>query len=494
MYALYARQSIEKPDSISVESQLDACRYEAGEQKYRIYVDKGFSGKNTKRPAFARMLDDIRAGQIQAVVVYKLDRVSRSVLDFGKMMEEFERYHVAFISATEKFDTQTPMGRAMLNIAMVFAQLERETIQKRVTDSYVSRSRHGLYMGGRIPYGYRLIPAVVDGVHTASYEQEPKETEQIKQIYSLYANSKISLSGIVRYLQEHQMPHLRGGTWNTARLSELLRNPIYVRANLDVYDYYLSQGTEIVNDASEFQGVYGCYLYKGQKCLDSTGTNKDTLVLAGHEGMIAPEIWLACRKKCMEYRKIHSNGMSKNTWLAGKVKCGNCGYALTVKKSNTKMGRYFVCSAKYTTKKCTGAGTIYVPVVEECVGELIKQKLAEFDRLTTEERSSNPQIHSCRLKLTQLTASIDNLLDQIESSSDAASDYIKQRINQLDIKKQKLQEQLNALCRSSMKKSVSVYPEKIWAKLTFEEKKKVADALIEVIQIAADHMEIYWKI
>lgn len=493
IYALYARQSIDKPDSISVESQLDACRYEAREHEQRVYVDKGFSGKNTNRPAFARMLADIRAGQIRAVVVYKLDRVSRSVLDFGKMMEEFERYQVAFISATEKFDTQTPMGRAMLNIAMVFAQLERETIQKRVADSYASRSRHGFYMGGRIPYGYRLTSAVIDGVHTAAYQREPAEAKQIQQMFTLYADRMNSLGDIVQYLQQHQINHLRGGTWNTARLSELLRNPVYVRADLNVYEYYQSKGTVIVNDASEFCGINGCYLYKGRPNSDKSEPGKDTLVLAGHEGLIEPEVWLACREKCRNYHQIHSNGRSKNTWLAGKVKCGNCGYALTVKKSNTQKGRYFVCSAKYTTKKCKGAGTIYVTDIEEYVGAKIEKKLCEFQRMNVKNEQPNPQVQSARLQLTQLNTSIETLLDQMEQSTDAAADYIKQRINQLDEKKRGLQKQIDS-SNAALDNGTTVQMKMKWRLLSFNQKKEITDLFIEIVRIAENQMEIVWKI
>ena len=110
--ALYGRQSIEKKDSISVESQLEYCRYETHGDPYIEYADRGFSGKNTNRPDFEKMMNDIRAGKIKRVIVYKLDRISRSILDFANMMEVFQEYHVEFVSSTEKFDTSTPMGRA----------------------------------------------------------------------------------------------------------------------------------------------------------------------------------------------------------------------------------------------------------------------------------------------------------------------------------------------------------------------------------------------
>ncbi|RAZ95074.1 recombinase family protein, partial [Klebsiella oxytoca] len=85
------------------------------------YTDRGFSGKDTNRPGFEKMMNDIRAGKIKRVIVYKLDRISRSILDFANMMEIFQKYHVEFVSSTEKFDTSTPIGRAMLNICIVFA-------------------------------------------------------------------------------------------------------------------------------------------------------------------------------------------------------------------------------------------------------------------------------------------------------------------------------------------------------------------------------------
>ena len=136
---IYARQSVDRKDSISIESQIDFCKYELKGGSCRIFKDKGYSGKNTDRPEFQKLLGEIRKGKVRRVVVYKLDRISRSILDFANMMELFQEYDVEFVSSTEKFDTSTPMGRAMLNICIVFAQLERETIQKRVTDAYYSR-------------------------------------------------------------------------------------------------------------------------------------------------------------------------------------------------------------------------------------------------------------------------------------------------------------------------------------------------------------------
>lgn len=154
--AIYARQSVDRADSISIESQIDICLHEIKEGEYQVYQDKGYSGKNTERPGWQALLADVRAGKIRRVITYRLDRISRSVLDFANIIEIFRQYNVSFSSTAEKFDTSHPIGNAMLMIVMVFAQLERETIQQRVMDAYRNRSEKGFYMGGRCRMGIGL--------------------------------------------------------------------------------------------------------------------------------------------------------------------------------------------------------------------------------------------------------------------------------------------------------------------------------------------------
>lgn len=125
MVAIYARQSVDKKDSISIETQIQLCREELEpEAPLRVYQDRGYSGSNTNRPGLRQLLEDVRRREIQRVAVYKLDRISRSLMDFARLVELFREYGVAFQSTQERFDTATPMGNAMLSIAMVFAQLE----------------------------------------------------------------------------------------------------------------------------------------------------------------------------------------------------------------------------------------------------------------------------------------------------------------------------------------------------------------------------------
>ena len=341
-------------------------------------------------------MDDIKSGLIKRVIVYKLDRISRSILDFSNLMKTFEKYGVEFVSTTEKFDTSTPVGRAMLNICIVFAQLERETIQQRVADAYHSRSKKGFYMGGTVPYGFKVEKTIIDGMKTSKYVIDEEESAHVKLIYSLYGNEDYSFNNIIDYLLENNIHKPNGKVWQTSWLSDVLRNPAYVKSDLSVYQFFKNQGADIIDPASDFTGN-GCYLYKGTV---SSTTRKQThlkdkvLVLAPHEGFIQSDLWLKCRLRFLNSKRSTKTCKAKNSWLTGKTKCGNCGYALVVKKSKAKCGRYFVCSSKINRRNCKGTGgTIYADLLEEDVFNAIQKRLAEFDTLSGyAEKTINPKI------------------------------------------------------------------------------------------------------
>ncbi|NLY20785.1 MAG: recombinase family protein, partial [Tissierellia bacterium] len=224
MIAIYARQSVDKKDSISIESQIEFCKKEFDEtEAYKTYIDKGFSGKDTNRPAFENMMNDIRAGQIEKVIVYKLDRISRSTLDFANIINTFKKYNVEFISSTEKFDTSTPIGKAMLNIIMVFAELERETIQKRIKDNYYARSKKGFFPGGTIPYGFNRVKTLIDGKRVSVLQPNPEQVPYLIEMYEMYAFNDVSLGKISDHLNENNISAPKGGRWDSNKISRILR-------------------------------------------------------------------------------------------------------------------------------------------------------------------------------------------------------------------------------------------------------------------------------
>lgn len=497
--ALYARQSVEKVDSISIESQLEYCRHEARGNPCREYIDRGYSGKNTNRPAFEQLLADVRQGKVARVIVYKLDRISRSILDFANMMQLFQQHRVEFVSSTERFDTSTPIGRAMLHICIVFAQLERETIQKRVTDAYYSRCKKGLYMGGRVPYGFARQQTVLDGVRTSMFIPVPQEARQVQLIYSLYADQANSLGDLVRYLNAHGHKQLRGGMWSTARLSEMLRNPVYVRADAAVYDFFKEQGAQILNPAADFTGYNGCYLYKGaggegRSPSDLSGRE---VVLAPHEGLVSSRDWLRCRLRCQQNRRSTTTCKAKSSWLLGKVKCGRCGYGLSVVKSDTRWQRYFVCSAALASKKqrCPGTGgTVYAQLLEAYVSQEIQRRLGLFDKLCQrEEPQFDRKCNEHRIRLAEIEREIEQLLCKVSGANDILLAYINSRVGQLDEERRQLQTETERLAHQDGAAAIC-NPAQLWTKAGFAQKQAVTDALIEIIKVADGEIEIVWKI
>jgi len=498
--ALYGRQSIEKKDSISIESQLEFCKYETHGNPYKIYADSGFSGKDTHRPDFEKMMNDIMAGKIKRVIVYKLDRISRSILDFSNMMDFFQRYNVEFVSSTEKFDTGSPIGRAMLNICIVFAQLERETIQKRVTDAYYSRSKRGFYMGGRVPYGFNVKRTVIDGIKTSMYEPVPEESEQIRLMYSLYADPSNSLGDIVNYLNKNGIEQLRGGMWSTARISDMLRNPVYVKADAGVYEFFAKNGANIINPVSDFTGYNACYLYRGttsntRKQCDLSGKE---IVLAPHEGIIPSSIWVKCRMRCFNNRQSTKACKAKNSWLTGKIKCKSCGYSLTIAKANTSWSRYFICGTKLRTKggKCHGTGgTVYADVLEKYIHGAIKEKLAQFKILSClDEVRTNPRHNEIKIRIAQIDREISDLLSKIAGASGILMAYINSRAEELDGERKKLREELASLEFEIKNPCYISNHLRAWNEASFEDKQLVTDILIKVIHIGNGVIEITWNI
>lgn len=506
--AIYARKSVFREDSISIESQIEMCTYEARGEEYTVYQDNGFSGKDTDRPSFQRMLTDIRNGQITKVIVYKLDRISRSVLDFSEMMQMFQRYHVDFVSATEHFDTGSPMGRAMLNICIVFAQLERETIQQRIADAYASRSKKGFYMGGKIPYGYRKIPTVRDGVNTSMYEAVPDEAEDIRLIYTLYSRPSATLGDVLRELLARGLsPNKRGKHWNTARLSETMRNPAYTSNDPIIYRFFQEQKSNVINSPDQYDGTSSLYLFSGsntnRKTWDLSGQN---IVIAPHKGIVEPSVWLACRKKLLANHQVR-DCKPKNSFLAGKIKCGYCGYAIGVRysshDSNAPKIRYFIDTGRDIHVCTQRLPTIHADEFEAAIVERIREKLMQLSIRShhTETNGTDNTITELNCKICEIDSRIDKLLDTLTSDDNdvVSKKYINGKIRQLDEEKRALSAEIDRLRFEKENKPDTNVPElknvmSHWDELSFDDKRDVVSLLIHKIAVYKDKVEIEWKL
>lgn len=162
--AVYTRKSSEEgleQEFNSLDAQRESCEAYVVSQKAEgwllvpdRYDDGGFSGGTLERPALRRLMADIEAGRVDVVVVYKIDRLSRALMDFAKLVDVFERHGVTFVSVTQSFNTTTSMGRLTLNVLLSFAQFEREVIGERIRDKFAASRRKGMWMGGYVPLGY----------------------------------------------------------------------------------------------------------------------------------------------------------------------------------------------------------------------------------------------------------------------------------------------------------------------------------------------------
>ena len=487
--AIYGRQSIDKKDSISIESQFEFCRYELKGGEGKEYKDKGYSGKNIDRPDFQRLLGDIKAGLIKRVVVYKLDRISRSIVDFAKLMEIFKQYNVEFVSCTEKFDTSTPMGRAMLNICIVFAQLERESIQMRVTDAFYSRCAKGYYMRGRAAYGFDLEPIVMDGIKTKKLV-ENAEMDYVEMMFEMYAEPETSYGDITRYFTTQNIL-VYGKTLKRGFLAQLLRNPVYVQADMDIYEYFKAQGVKIESPPELFTGDYGCYLYQGRE------GEEPILVIAPHKGRIPSGLWLAVQHKLSQNTTFQNGRKCHNTWLAGKIKCGCCGYALTSQNAVNGV-TYLRCKQRTENRGCQGAGTLTKQVLEQAVYAEMVKKMRVFQTLKGGKTESyNPKLTAARAALAKTESEIEKLLDTLSGANSTLLQYANSRIEELDGQRQaqaKLVADLTAnSVSSSQVESISGYL-RDWESVDFDDKRRVLDTLVSQVQATSEQVVIHWKL
>ncbi len=227
--ALYTRKSSEEGLDMefnSLDAQREACEAYVASQKAEgwllvpdHYDDGGFSGGTLERPALKRLLADIEEGRVDVVVVYKIDRLSRALMDFAKLVEVFDRGGVTFVSVTQSFNTTTSMGRLTLNILLSFAQFEREVIGERIRDKVAASRKRGMWMGGWAPLGY--------DVKDRKLIVNEAEATVVLRIFERFAKGG-SATTIVRELTAHGFKNKYGQRLDKGRIYKLLNNRVYV--------------------------------------------------------------------------------------------------------------------------------------------------------------------------------------------------------------------------------------------------------------------------
>ena len=485
MEAIYTRQSIDKKDSVSIETQIEYCRrYTDGDPQ--VFRDKGFSGKNTNRPAFQHLMDAVKTGQISKIIVYRLDRFSRSIADFSQIWNTLEQHGVEFQSVTENFDTSSPMGRAMLNIVLVFAQLERETTAERVKDNYAHRFALGAWPGGPAPYGYSLTKITDPSGRLASSLTANEHSAVVSRIFELYANEEISLRALAKILNGEGIPGPKRKFWDNVTLSRILHSPLYVQATEDVFWWYLSKGLQPKQDAEAFDGAHACNVIgKRDRSRGKYQDLKDQYFsLSNHPGFIPAGLWLRCQEKLEQNKQLPNRSSGKHSWLTGLLKCGGCGYAIKIIADSSSGRRYLICSGRANMASCTENIKINLDELEAAVTD----KLREFlDQCPGDELS--PAGHTAAQEIPQIDVKIGRLVNALAESSAVSVPYINAQIEKLHRRREQLSKELQS---DPGKGGQTVRIN--FDHAAFEEKKIIAREFIEKILLKENSADVIWKI
>ena len=505
--ALYARQSIEKENSISCETQLEYCKSRLMPDEREIntipFVDEGCSGGNTNREAFQRMMRMVEKGKITKIVIYRLDRISRSLSDFVGILNTLKEHNVALVSTQEAFDTSSPYGDMIVKILMVFAEFERNSIIARVTQAYEYRSQLGFYMGGKTPYGFGLEDIKINGINTKRFSPIVDEIEQVKYIFENYAVENVTLGRLQKNLIENKIMPRDGGSWSTSKLSTILKNPVYVKADNNIYEYFALKNTNIISQPEAFDGIHGIQLYgKTKHKPESMDWSDIKAIVMTHEGVIDSDIWIKCQNKLQKNKQIRNAVSNKASWLGGKVICSQCGRRMTTIKGKIGSGEtriYFTCTGKSHNKICTGTRTtIYAENLEDMVYRAISERLVSLKEFRAKTNSiANPMINELRNKIKTLELEEEKITEAV-TKSEVNSDLLallSSKASKLQSDKLEINLKIQELQSKEVDNKTVINLSKKWKNANFEEKRGVCSILVDRILI--DHsgnVEIVWNI
>lgn len=301
-----------------------------GIEEYEIFEDAGYSGKNTDRPAFQEMMQRTRKGEFTHILVWKIDRISRNLLDFAEMYEELQELRVTFVSKNEQFDTSTAIGEAMLKIILVFAELERNMTSERVTAAMISRASNGQWNGGRVPYGYDYDP---ERKEFSIREDEERICQLLKKDY---LESK-SLTHTARFLNESGFKTRADAEWSPTAVWIIASSPFYA----GIYRYNRYKGTErrVENPEEEWVLV--------------PDHHPAIFTLEEHEAMLQ-----LLKKNLRSFENpIGRPHSTDNIHLfSGIVYCGKCGSKMTSTPGRLHADGYrtstYSCPKRRKTKDC----------------------------------------------------------------------------------------------------------------------------------------------
>ena len=462
MVGIYPRVSgHEQEDNYSIPEQIDRMKKycEAkGWIVYKIYTDSGYTGSNMDRPGLQDMIRDVKAGKLDMVLVYKLDRLSRSQKDTLYLIEDvFDKHDVGFASMTENFDTSTPFGKAILGVLAVFAQLEREKIKERTMMGKDSRAQEGKWHGGStVPIGYDYVD---DHLVINEYE-----AMQLREIADLFLNGT-PLRTIERIITEKGYRH-KHGTWAASPIRRLLANPIYIG--------------KIKHRDKVYDGL--------------------------HEPIFDQETFDAIQNLLKERREQFGTTRKHQSLLGGIIHCKHCGgrYA---RQSYNGIFSYMCYSRSKKMRKmikdpnCRNKN-YRMEVLEGAILSEI-HKLA-IDPNRVEELRDNRPVSDMTEKIKSINSEIAKIDTQISKMMDLYAlgsinfDVISGKVSELNEIKTALSKELDSMTVPTTgevlsTKEVMDIASLMNDELPLEDKRNIVQSLIHYIEIDNDEVIIHWK-
>ena len=475
--AIYSRKSKFTGKGESIENQIELCKQyisvhegENAVNSVLVYEDEGFSGGNLERPQFKKMMNDAKAGKLSAIIVYRLDRISRNIGDFATLIEELNDLRISFVSIKEQFDTSSPMGRAMMYIASVFSQLERETIAERIRDNMHELSKTGRWLGGTTPTGYsseQVQKVAVDGKvrKACKLKTIPEEAKTVKVIYDKFMETN-SLTKTDTFLLKNGYTTKNGKEFTRFSIKAILTNPVYMIADEEAYRYLTENGVELFAEKEEFDGKHGIMAYnrtlqKPNKANQIRPMSEWIVSVGKHNGFITGAQWgkvqgMLAQNTSKSYRKPRSNV----ALLSGVLFCGECGNYMRPKltrRINTQGEQIYtyMCAMKERSRghccdiKSVNGNTLDKVVIDEI--KKLSEDNSEFMRQLEKSRKmlvGNLEGHE--EQITRLNSEINENEKEIKAlvsslakaSGTAAEDYIMQQIEELHDKSEVLKHRL----------------------------------------------------
>lgn len=531
--AIYSRKSKFTGKGESTQNQIQLCKEYALQhfdhiEKFITYEDEGFSGGNIDRPQYKKMLEEAHEGKFNILMCYRLDRISRNISNFSDTIDMLQRENIDFISLREQFDTSTPMGRAMMYIASVFAQLERETIAERIQDNMLQLAKTGRWLGGITPTGFESKEVTITDTHGKNhkiYKLSPLSDELviIKIIFHKFLVLK-SLSKLETYCIQNHIQTRNHIDFSRFSLRNILTNPVYTIADETLYDYLTEKNFKIYSHKNDFNGKNGIMAYN--KTLQKKHVSNKVrdysewiISVGAHKGIIPSHDWIKAqtillKNKSKSFRKV------KNTQslLSGILRCKNCGHFMRpragrVNKEGIKTF-YYMCEYKEKSKKTKcSVKNINGNKLDQLILEEIK-KLSQKHTILHEDLCNYPlnferdhlPIDSEKLMLSSQIKNnehaIINLINTLSKGKNTtAITYILKEIESLDQKTKELKNKLSHLQKEENKylskpfdieniKNILISFSKLIDTLDVYNKRSLINHLVEKITWDGEYIDI----